>query len=237
MEIKKIFSSTLRLTLALFIALVGLAAVIAIYVELDKYFTKKSNEKYTEVIEWQYESLPLDLKFLVKTKLIDSKLFVSLKADGYPEYFKNQDFWKSADKYQFFLVFRDSDEFEIYKKELQLNEMSKIVGDKNDEIGFRYQYSEYLDSLTYSKFKSPYMLWNFPTKIQKKEMPAIANQQVLPKARNADSSDHCAPNLSKEERLRRLALSGSVRQSGTNSYSVGLKTLSFYSDGGMIFCN
>ena len=91
MEIKKIFSSTLRLTLALFIALVGLAAVIAIYVESEKYFTKKLNEKYTEVIEWKYESLPLDLKFLVKTKLIDSKIFVNLLVDGYPEYFKSQD--------------------------------------------------------------------------------------------------------------------------------------------------
>jgi tetratricopeptide (TPR) repeat protein len=141
-----------------------------------------------------------------------------------------------ADEY-YIKALKVLDGFEIYKKELQLNELSKIIGDKNDEIGFRYQYSEYLDSSTYSKFKSPYMLWNFPTKVQKKEIAAIANQQVLPKARNADSSDHCAPNLSKEERLRRLALSGSVRQSGTNSYSVGLKTLSFYSDGGMIFCN
>lgn len=237
MEIKKIFSSTLRLTLALFIALVGLAAVIAIYVESEKYFTKKFNEKYTEVIEWKYESLPLDLKFLVKTKLIDSKIFVNLLVDGYPEYFKSQDFGKSADKYQFFLVFRDSDGFEIFKKEIQIGEMSKIVSDKDEGIGLRYQFSEYLDPSTYSKFKSPYMLWNFPTKIQKRETTATANQPPLPKAKNTDTSDHCAPNLSREERLRRLALSGSVRQSGANSYSVGLKTLSFYSDGGIIFCN
>jgi hypothetical protein len=237
MEFKKILSSTLRLTIALFIALLGLAAVIAIYSEADKYLTKKSNEKYALVKEWNYESTNLDLKFLIKTKLVDSKLLLNLEVVGYPDYFKNQDFWKNSDDYNFLIFFLDADGFEIYKKEVKLKEMARKAGEKEETIGFRYQLSEYLDATTYSKFESPKVGWNFPTKITKRDTAVTANQQLVPKAKNSDSFDHCAPNLSKEERLRRLALSGSVRQSGTNSYSVGLKTLSFFSDGGMIFCN
>jgi len=195
------------------------------------------SSKYALVKEWNYESTNLDLKFLIKTKLVDSKLLLNLEVVGYPDYFKNQDFWKNSDDYNFLIFFLDADGFEIYKKEVKLKEMARKAGEKEETIGFRYQLSEYLDATTYSKFESPKVGWNFPTKITKRDTAVTANQQLVPKAKNSDSFDHCAPNLSKEERLRRLALSGSVRQSGTNSYSVGLKTLSFFSDGGMIFCN
>lgn len=48
--------------------------------------------------------------------------------------------------------------------------------------------------------------------------------------------DHCSPDLSKAERLERLGLKGELRQTRENSYQAGQYSLSFYSDGGLLFC-
>lgn len=46
-------------------------------------------------------------------------------------------------------------------------------------------------------------------------------------AANKSDLDHCAPNFSKAERLRRLALKGTVRKTGYQTYSVGNYNIAF----------
>jgi hypothetical protein len=47
----------------------------------------------------------------------------------------------------------------------------------------------------------------------------ISNKKKLDPSNELIDLDHCAPNLSKQERLRRLELKGAVRETGVNSYS------------------
>lgn len=50
-------------------------------------------------------------------------------------------------------------------------------------------------------------------------------------------TDPCAPELSKQERLRRLALFGSVKQNSENSYSAANRTVMFGYTGRLIYCH
>lgn len=49
----------------------------------------------------------------------------------------------------------------------------------------------------------------------------IPPKPVATKSAEASEGDHCAPNLSKAERLKRLSKHGSVRDKGLNKYEVG----------------
>lgn len=57
-----------------------------------------------------------------------------------------------------------------------------------------------------------------------------------PAKESASVDDHCAPGISKAERLRRLALHGVVRQSGSDSYNVGGRSLHFFQSE-LLACN
>jgi hypothetical protein len=50
------------------------------------------------------------------------------------------------------------------------------------------------------------------------------------------NSSHCAPNLSRQERINRLARKGQLRQTSENSYSAGLSSVSFSFTGALISC-
>lgn len=52
-----------------------------------------------------------------------------------------------------------------------------------------------------------------------------------------DKSDPCAPGLTRAERLKRLAAVGSVRQTGTDQFEAGSRTVMFGYNGGLIYCN
>ncbi|MDY0746547.1 hypothetical protein SNE35_18685 [Paucibacter sp. R3-3] len=48
--------------------------------------------------------------------------------------------------------------------------------------------------------------------------------------------DHCAPSLSKAERMKRLAQHGTVRETGTGTFEAGERTISFGYDGALAYC-
>lgn len=48
-----------------------------------------------------------------------------------------------------------------------------------------------------------------------------AEQRAKQEVKKSGESDHCAPNLKKSERLRRLALNGRVRETGYETFSTG----------------
>ena len=72
-----------------------------------------------------------------------------------------------------------------------------------------------------------------PAKPKKNESPAANPSQNSGKP-DAKNNDHCAPNLSREERLRRLALTGSIRETSYQTYSNGNHYVSFLSTGSEI---
>jgi hypothetical protein len=67
---------------------------------------------------------------------------------------------------------------------------------------------------------------NLKPKVVKKEKKPFNPDEYL-----KENTDHCAPSLSKAERLKRLALKGNVRETGANTYTAGGGYVSFnYSD-------
>lgn len=69
---------------------------------------------------------------------------------------------------------------------------------------------------------------NLKPKIVKKEKKPFNPDEYLNEKEN---TDHCAPNLSRAERLKRLALKGNVRETGANTYTAGGGFVSFYTGG------
>jgi len=51
-----------------------------------------------------------------------------------------------------------------------------------------------------------------------------------------ENTDHCAPSLSKAERLKRLALKGNVRETGANTYTAGGGYVSFNYGDSLLQC-
>lgn len=48
--------------------------------------------------------------------------------------------------------------------------------------------------------------------------------------------DHCAPGLSKAERLKRLAQHGTIRETGAGEFQAGGRTVNFLYDGSLAYC-
>lgn len=75
-------------------------------------------------------------------------------------------------------------------------------------------------------------------KVEEVKPPSIPPKQKLPESNGSkEDLDHCAMNLTKEERLRRLALRGKVRETGLWKYSTGNHFLSFYNELGTQVAN
>jgi hypothetical protein len=84
-----------------------------------------------------------------------------------------------------------------------------------------------------SEYKNGLRYFEDPPKPKKNEAPAGKFSQNSGKP-DAKNNDHCAPNLSREERLRRLSLTGTIRETSYQTYSNGNHYVSFLSTGSEI---
>ena len=92
-----------------------------------------------------------------------------------------------------------------------------------------FEADEYIDVATYASFSKLNVQWNLNT-----ELPASeAQTETSPEA----GPDHCAPNLTKAERLKRLSTHGKLRQTGDGAYAVGYRTVTFFTyDNSLLSC-
>jgi hypothetical protein len=171
---------------------------------------------------------PVDLKdnlgitLTAKSKVVSRKLLVSVRVDGHPEYMSAPQNREAV----FTLHFLDSDGFKIHSKIMPLQGFSGVVGPDGKRIGLRDQYEDYIDLDTYARFSRLVVEWTLDTTPESKP-PAATEAPVL---------DHCAPNLSRSERLKRLGQHGKLRQTGMGSYAAGRHTLDFFDDGTLMHC-
>ena len=105
-------------------------------------------------------------------------------------------------------------------------EFSGVVGPDGKKTGLRTQFEDYIDLDTYARFNRLVVEWTLDTKLQEKP-----NWQSAPIV-----LDHCAPNLTRSERLKRLAQHGNVRQTGSGAYAAGNHRLHFFDDGSLLNC-
>ena len=220
---KGFIKSTTKTATAIFLAFVGIGLVAAIGTWGVSLYQAKQAQPYEELRSWDVdltENLKLTLK--ARTKVVASRLLTAVQFIGYPQYLSNP-LNKNG---SLTLHFLDKDGFKIHSKEIKISDFSSIVGPDGKKTGLNSQFEDYIDMETYKRFTQLTVEWILDTEAPK-EPTGREDPTVL---------DHCAPNLSKSERLKRLAQYGTVRETGNDSYSAGTRSLHFFYDGSLLNC-
>jgi hypothetical protein len=235
-KIKLIFGAAGKLALALFLAGVGLLTVVQIYSATADFLAEKSMEKHTVATPWTYDLSAIGIKVDGKRKYIDQSLLVSLNFVGYPEFLSHQTLSEPNEEEPrgFSLQLQDADGFDVAKLAVPLSSLSTVLGNDGKPIGLRGQYTESIDIEQYARITQVRVIWNFDT-----EIPEPTSQTATASSRSDSSvtEDHCAPDISRAVRLQRLAQYGEVRQTSSDQYQAGSRTVSFWADGRVIYCN
>lgn len=223
MAIKGFLKGIFRVAIAMFLALVGLAAVVAIYLHIKESRELEAAQPFEEVRNWQFDLKdPLGVGVRARTKLVAGRLLVSIDVNGHSKYFVDSRNREGSLNFEFL----DKDGFKVVTHPVKISEFTTIVGNNGEPIGLQYQYDEYFELERYRQLSRMQVGWNLVTEPQPAE--AQATKTIL---------DHCAPGLSKAERLKRLAQHGPLRETGNGSYSAGGRSLAFFEyDGSLIDC-
>lgn len=236
MELKAFARATVRTATAIFLALLALIATVAGVSWAKATYEERQAKPYETIHEWKVDMRePLALDVRGKTKLVGNKLLASFEVAGYPQYMsapKNQ----SA---QLIFEFLDSDGFRVLTKPVAISEFMSIVGKDGKPTGLQYQLEDNMTLDTYKRISQLQVGWTLDVQATPVSAPAPAPAPVAAPAAHPSAEptlDHCAPGLSRAERLRRLAQHGPVREVGKNMYSAGMSSIYFFSTGELLNC-
>lgn len=233
MNFKDSVKATLRTAAAIFLSLLALLVVGVVATWVMDYRKMQEAKPFEEMKTWSLDySGNLGLGFVVRTKLINGQMMSVVSVTGYPKYLRaplNQD-------REIFFEFHDVDGFQLFSRAVKVSEFTGVVGEDGERSGLAYQFSEYVGVDTYSRFSSFDVKWSLDLSLSPKSAPNSAPADVDRPTKNPQL-DHCAPGLSKSERLERLRQHGDVRETGRNNYSAGGRSLLFSYDGSLLYCN
>lgn len=171
----------------------------------------------------------LGVKVRVRTKLVNGTLYAEFFLDGYPPYLSTPGPRERNAERQVTMEFRDKDGFKVFDRSIQIREFTTIVGKDSAPAGLRYQFTLPVAVDEYRRWATAHVGWNLDTEIPRTDLFSdLVEQKPL--------RDHCAPGLSKTERLKRLAQHGTVRETGAGDYAAGERSVTFFSDGGLLNC-
>lgn len=209
---KDFLKGSLRTAVSIFLALLGLSLVVGAYSVAKEFYSKQQSKPYEQVRAWRFDlkdSIGLDAN--ARTKFVDGKILVSVEVLGYPKYLANPQNAHGSLIFEFL----DQDGFKLVSKSLQLSDFTTIVNNEGKKSGLSHQFTEYIDLDRYKQLNRMQVGWNLITEVAA-EMPAP--KPVV---------DHCAPNLSRSERLKRLGQFGTVRETGMGRYSASGHSVNF----------
>lgn len=217
------FKSTSKVALAIFLALLGLGIVGTLGTWVVTSYQAREAKPYEEVRNWEVDLAEnLHMKLKARTKVVSNTLMAAFRFSGYPPFLL---FPKNSSA-GFTVHFLDKDGFKVYSKDVKFSEFSNIVDRDGKKVGLDVQIQDHMNVDEYKRFDRLTVEWTFQT-----ETPTEPKWQDAPVL-----LDHCAPNLSRAERLKRLAQYGTVRETGTGNYSAGGRSVHFYSDGSLLSC-
>lgn len=224
MAIKEFLKGTFRLAAAIFLALVGLAAAVAIFLYAKESRELEAAKPFEAVKSWQVDlDDPLGVGIQARTKLVAGRLFVSVEVTGHPKYFVDPRNREGTLHFEFL----DKDDFKVTTHPVMISDFTTIVGEQGEPIGLQHQYEEDFDVERYRQLSRMQVGWNLVTEPQ----PAVEAQTAKP------ILDHCAPGLSRAERLKRLAQHGQIRETGRGSFAAGGRSVTFFEyDGTILNC-
>lgn len=230
MKMNDFFRSTFKVAVALFIAVIALSVAGWGVWKAQDTWAKHDAKQYEVIKPW-----PVDLKenlqmtLLARTKLIDGRLMAEVNLDGFPAYLSDPQLQAKNRNAGITLIFQDKDGFKLHSKPIEIREFTSRVDAKGAKYGLRYEFDDYMTPETYARFSGLQVAWNLET-----VLPAMP---ISVPSSNSSSDDHCAPNLIKTERLKRLAMHGTLRETGSGDYSAGGREVMFNTyDGSLVYC-
>lgn len=217
---------SMRLATSLFLAGIAILVVIGgIWFATDRW--QKFNARQYETPKLWTVDLHSNLHFNLKakTKLSNGRLFMTVSSDAYPTYLPYASTVKDAG---LVINFIDKDGFKIHSKGIMLGSFMTNVDDSGKPISMSFEDNEYIDIETYASISKLEVQWSFSTEVPHDTSQSAPAEKLL---------DHCAPNLAKAERLRRLGQHGTVRQTGPGVYETAEREVAFFThDNSLLNC-
>lgn len=224
---KEFLKGSLRTAISIFVALAGLAIVIAAYSAVKDSYAKQQLKPLEQMRPWHPDlGKSLGLDAYARTKFLDGNMMVSIQILGYPGYLSNPVNANAALIFEFL----DKDGFKIVSKPVQLSEFNTNVDEQGHKTGLSYQFQEPMSADRYQRLGLMHVLW---TLVPEEAKPVLPVAQVPPAK---PMLDHCEPRLSKAERLKRLAQYGTVRQTGLDTYTAGWHLVKFLTGAELLSC-
>jgi hypothetical protein len=233
MAIRDFIKGALKVALGIFIAVVGLAGASWGVWALWNAKEKQEAKQYEVVKAWQSDLKQyLKMDLVARTKVVDGQLMTAVEIEGFPDFLSHPKIGRQNFDRNLTLIFVDSDGFEVYRKELKISDFTSIVDSQGKKSGMQNQFTEFLEVAKYKSFARLRVQWNLVT-----EIPAEASPPPVAKPTNPlKLQDHCAPGLSRVERLRRLAQYGTVREVGYGRFTAGSREINFVSADELYSC-
>jgi hypothetical protein len=223
------FRSTLKIALAIIISVSVLALLGWLAWTGSQSWQREAAKQYEVLRDWSVDlTAPLEMDLRAKTKVVEGRLYIAAAIDGYPAYLSHPMLAAKNQAAHLTLQFLDPDGFKVFEKATTISEWASVVDTTGAKTGLSSQFDDFVSVEDYKRFSSLTVQWTVNTVIP--ELP------TSPEASAPEVADHCAPKLTKAERLRRLAQHGTVRETGFGEYSVGLRTLNIMDDGSLIYC-
>lgn len=221
MKIIAYLKSTMRVATAIFLSILALTVVGGVAAVVYSGWEAAKVKKYEPIKEW-FSDNKANLQFSVaaKTKLVDGRFFIQVETDAYPTYLNTPSKLFERLEQAITLNFLDSDGFKVYSKTITVGEFNRMIDQQGKPSGLQFEANELMDVQTYAAMAKLNLQWNVNTK---DEGTSSANTDLRP----SRVLDHCATKISKEERLRRLAQHGAVRETGISTYEAGGRSVTF----------
>lgn len=220
----------MRLATAIFLSVFALGLVLGIGYTAYVYWENAQAKVYESIKVWKVDFQPnLQFSLVARTKLSEGRFYVKVDTSAYPQYLSPP--YLKAQKAEQVLVldFVDADGFKVYSKPIEVKDFSTNVDANGKPKGLNFEGNDIMSVSTYASISKLELRWTIDTTIP----PSVAWEDVPSKV----LLDHCAPNLTKSERLKRLAQHGEVRQTSDGSYQVGYRSLTFFSgDNSLLHC-
>jgi hypothetical protein len=232
-RLKTIWLSFFRLTFALLIAGVGTVLVYQAYSAVSEKIKKSSLRQYEIAKTWKYDLPTIGFQATAKTKLVNDTLLLSIRLKGHPEFLNDPHLQQKNANNGFWISFQDNDDFDVFKVFVPLSEFTTNLGKDGKPNGLSTQRGEVLDADTYRRFNALNIGWTLETDLPQRPKASLKKD---PQTTDSSFADHCAPGLTRDARLTRLAKRGSVRETGYNTFSAGRYEIVFATDGSVIDC-
>ncbi|QIM50757.1 hypothetical protein [Hydrogenophaga crocea] len=231
-QIRSFFLGATKIAVAIVVSFVVLAALaFGVWKVFDAQRIKEE-ESQAVLREWTSQTKSfLGFDVSAKTKWLDSRVYVSVHLSDAPHYMVDAPLREENLGRGIFVQFTDADGFKVFEHLVKLSDLSRNVDNEGKAIGFETQFDEFMPIDAYKRVQGFTVRWNLITK-----MSQPAPEPREPPRPEQAGADHCAPGLTRAERLKRLSRFGQVRETGLGEYSAGARSVTFLSTGELLNC-